>query len=338
MKIAILTINKPSLESALRLKEVLNDYDVDIYTKKALSAENTIGFDKIDDAIDLIWGKYDAIVAIVAIGALIRKVAPYLKDKASDPAVVAVNLELNRVVPLLSGHLGGANELASIICERIEGAINFVTTATDQKGIIAFDTVAKTRGWRIANLKALARVSNSLLNGKSISVFTTSALFDTLTPAKGLKLSRDITDADVIIYPQKEFKEGIDEPLVLIPKLYLGIGCNRGTSAFKISSAVEEFADSCNFDISDIAGIGSFEAKRDEEGLLEFAKSLGVKIEFFNSDDINQLSDRFSDSAAKRFFSLKGVAEPSAILMSEYKELLYPKRAYYKEVTVAGAI
>ena len=338
MKIAILSINKPSLESARRLKDILSDYEVDIYTKSALNSKDAIGFEKIDNALDMIWGRYDAIVAIIAIGALIRKIAPYLKDKSTDPAVVAVNLELNRIVPLLSGHLGGANELASTICNRIDGAINFVTTATDQKGVIAFDNIAKSRDWRIANLKALARVSNRLLNENDINIFTTKSIFDTLEPKKGLKLVNTKDEADVIIYPLKEYKEGENKPLILIPKIYLGIGCNRGTKAKKISMALNEFANSCDFDIKDIAKLGSFEAKSDEEGLIEFAKELGVEIEFFNKDDINQLSDKFSDSAAKRFFNLKGVAEPSAILISEYKELLYPKRAYYKEITIAGAI
>ena len=337
-RIAILTINKPSYESAIRLKDILSDYDVDIYTKNALNPNDAIGFDKIDDALEMVWGRYDAIVAIIAIGALIRKLAPYLNSKSTDPAVVAVNLELNRVVPLLSGHLGGANELASTICERVYGAINFITTATDQKGVIAFDNIAKKRGWKIANLKALARVSNALLNGKSINLFTPKSIFDTLTPSKGLELVDDIKRADVIIYPQKEVKEGIDEPLVLIPKIYLGIGCNRGTSSQKIALAVNEFANSCNFDIKDIASIASFEAKSDEAGLIEFAKELGVDIEFFDANEINSLKNIFSNSAAERFFNLKGVAEPSAILASRYKELLYPKRAYYKEITVAGAI
>ena len=339
IKIAILTINKPSLESALKLKNILNDYEIDIYAKNSLNSEDTIGFEKLEDALEMVWNSdYDAIIAIIAIGALIRKVAPYLENKATDPAVLAVNLELNRVVPLLGGHLGGANELASIICERIDGAVNFVTTATDQKGVIAFDNIAKDRDWRIGNLKALARVSNTLLNGKNIKVFTTKPIFRTLYPKKGLRLVDDRNEADVIIYPVKKFKEGKDEPLVVIPKIYLGIGCNRGTEAKKIASAVREYADYYSFNTDDIAGIGSFEAKRDEKGLLAFAQLLGVNLKFFNSDDINRLTNNFSNSAAKKFFDLQGVAEPSAVLMGCSKELLYPKRAYYKEVTVAGAI
>ena len=90
--------------------------------------------------------------------------------------------------------------------------------------------------------------------------------------------------------------------------------------------------------IADVKGIASFEAKQDEKGLLEFAKVNNFEIQFYKKDDINALENDFSKSASTKFFGLKGVAEPSAILASKYKELIIKKEVYNKKITIAGAI
>ncbi len=108
---------------------------------------------------------------IVPVGAVVRKIAPFLENKARDPAILVVNLSLNRVIPLLSGHLGGANSLSQTVAKRLN-AINFITTASEQTKTLSFDLLAKSRGWRIENLKALARVSNRLIDKKPVKVAT----------------------------------------------------------------------------------------------------------------------------------------------------------------------
>jgi len=331
MKIAIITINKPSLASAKRLKSILSDYEVDIFSKEGLDSD-VREFKKLDDALKEAWEGYDAIIAILALGAVVRK--PFLRDKATDPAVVVVNLALDRVIPLIGGHLGGANELAELIVSRIDGAINFLTTATDQKGVVSFDSVAKDREWRIVNLKALANISNRLLNGDIIKVATIREIFDTLPSKDRLELvAIDSKDADVLIYPNSEI-----EGLIIRPKLYIGIGCNRDTPFSEIKRAFELFCKENSISPQDIKAVGSFEAKRDERGIIEFGEYLGVGVIFFDDISINSISKSLSPSKAQEFFSIKGVAEPSAILVSDFKELIFKKRAYFGSITIAGAI
>ena len=89
---------------------------------------------------------------------------------------------------------------------------------------------------------------------------------------------------------------------------------------------------------SQIKMISSFDAKADEKGLLNFVKNNNLNIEFFNKEDINSLENDFSDSASTKFFGLKGVAEPSAILSSTYKELVVEKNVYFKSITIACAV
>ncbi len=337
MKIAVVTINQPSLNSACKLLPYLSEHEVDVYGKKDLNhnLEKLHLYKKLDDILVPAWKSYDAIVCILAMGAVVRKISPLLEDKATDPAVIVMNLALDKIVPLLSGHLGGANELADEIADSLPNCVNFISTATDQTKTLAFEMLAKKNGWEIANLKALAKVSNRLLNKQAVKVATYENVFESIPNKENLeRVGFDDLDLDtVVIAPHI-----LSKSLTLRPKVYLGVGCNRDTSLKEIEQGVLAFLSTHGLTIKDVASLASFEAKADEVGLLSFAKKYKLAIEFYKKDAINALENEFSKSASTKFFGLKGVAEPSAVLNSEYKELILKKEVYFKSVTVAGAI
>ena len=190
LKIAVVTINQPSLNAACKLVPVLDDYEVDVYGKKDLThtLEHLHLYNKLDDILVPAWKEYDAIIAILAMGAVVRKIAPLLEDKATDPAVLVINLALDKIVPLLSGHLGGANELADALTQRLPECINFISTATDQTKTLAFEMLAKKNGWQIENLKTLAKISNRLLNKQAVKVATYPNVFESIPNKDNLSL------------------------------------------------------------------------------------------------------------------------------------------------------
>ena len=337
LKIALVSINQPSLDSALRLNGYLNDYEVDIYGKKDLKHDykDLITYEKIDTVLGNGWKKYDAIICILAMGIVVRKIAPLLESKATDPAILVMSMDLSKVIPLLSGHIGGANELSDIIASRVEGCINFISTATDQVKAFAFDMFAKKNNMEIENLDKLANISNRLINKKSVKVFAPKSIFDTIEDKTNLELaSKEQIDENTVIIDSL----GKSEQLHLKPKIYLGMGCNRDTSFDDIEKAFLWFLDKHALEKEQIANIASFEAKADEQGLLEFANKYDFDIKFFDEKQINELEGEFSPSQATKFFGLKGVAEPSSVLVSKYKELVLPKEVYEKKITIAGAI
>jgi len=345
MKIAILTINKPSFLSAIKLANILKSYKTDIYINQKTAEiidiqkyqnQNIIVYDKLDDILPNGWKIYDAIIAIIAIGAIIRKIAPLLKSKQTDPAVIVVSLDLTKIVPILSGHLGGANQLSQVICDNIQNSVNFITTATDQTKTISFEMWAKQYNMDIFNIKQLANISNRLINKQNITICSYKNIFDSLEYNVNIKYSAldNIVPNSIVITP---FSIDTKE-LYFKPKISLGIGCNRDTSMDIIQKSVEQFLAEYNLTYKQIKSFNSFEAKKDEIGLLQFAKSLNIPLYFFTKDDINQLPNQFSQSASTKFFGLKGVAEPSAILGSDFKELVIPKTVYYKSVTIACAV
>ncbi len=342
LKIAVVTINKPSLASALKLNSYLNDYDVDIYTSKKTAdlvedlPSQVIAYGKLDDILAPAWEKYDAIICILAMGAVVRKIAPLLKGKDIDPAIIVINLALDKIVPLLSGHIGGANELSNTLESLLPNAINFISTATDQTKTLAFEVEATKNNWEIVNLKALANISNRLLNTQNVNVATYKSIFDSLSNKKNLTLIdfNDIDENSVLISPIHKSNTNLH----FRPKITLGMGCNRDTPYNTIQIAFEEFLLKHNLKTKDISHIASFEAKSDEVGLLEFVKFNNFDIKFYKKDEINSLEQSFSKSASTKFFGLKGVAEPASVLASKYKELIIKKEVYNKVVTIAGAI
>ncbi len=118
------------------------------------------------------------------------------------------------------------------------------------------------------------------------------------------------------------------------------------TSSFEIFSFISLkivesflcFLSKYNLQKEQIENIASFEAKEDEKGLLKFASKYGFDIKFYNKTQINKLEGEFSPSQASKFFGLKGVAKPSSILVTKYKELIIPKEVYKKKITIAGAV
>jgi len=344
MKIAIATINNPSLEAAKKLLPYLSEHECHVFNK-AEDGGVFHKFDKVDDIMPTAWAEFDALIFLMATGAVIRKIAPHLKNKATDPAVLIMTLDLKRVIPLLSGHLGGANELANELCEKIEGCVNFVTTASDQIKVLAFDMFAKKHGFAISNLKSLAEVSNAIINKKKVQVVSYPCMIETLKEFEGYKeenfeffMPDDLQNLDeniprVYITPQKLPNAALQ---IHPQEIVLGLGMNRGTSADEINKAVTRFCFEHGINKEQIVKLASFTAKADEEGLLAYASNVNKELEFFSEDAINALSENFSPSQATKFFNIKGVAEPASLLASKNKTLFLSKRIY-GAVTVAAS-
>jgi len=348
MKIAIATINDPSLHAAKKLLTHLAGHECHVFNKSQDTDELGAKFHiykKVDDIMPTAWAEFDAIIFIMATGAVIRKIAPHLKDKATDPAVLIMTLDLKRIIPLLSGHLGGANELANEITSKIKECVNFVTTASDQIKVLAFDMFAKKNNFSISHLKSLAVVSNAIINKKEVQVVTYPCMIDLLKSFEGYK-----EENFVFILPDtlENFREDIPTVYITPQKLphtalqihpneiTLGLGMNRDTSVKEIENAVKRFCYEHGLDMSQVNKLASFTAKSDEVGLLEYAKEHQLELVFFDEDAINALSQEFSPSQATKFFNIKGVAEPASLLASKHRTLFLSKRIY-GGVTVAAS-
>ena len=151
------------------------------------------------------FGKTDALVYFGAVGIAVRCIAPYVRDKFGDPAVLTVDENGKYVIPVLSGHAGGANRLCGILAEAI-GAKPVITTATDGRGLFAADVFAAEKGLRISDRTIAKKISARLLAGESVKVYADPSLWDFASftdelskYGSGTICTTDRSDADVIL-------------------------------------------------------------------------------------------------------------------------------------------
>ena len=146
----------------------------------------------------LAWEASDALLFVGAAGIAVRAIAPHVASKASDSAVVAIDEAGRFAVPLLSGHLGGANELAQTVA-RAAGAIPVITTATDVRGVWAVDTWARCAGLAVSNPEAIKRVSARLLSGGRVALYSDMPISGQLP--EGVDIASDRARADIVVSP-----------------------------------------------------------------------------------------------------------------------------------------
>ncbi|WP_051688732.1 cobalt-precorrin 5A hydrolase [Butyrivibrio sp. AE2032] len=239
----------------LTLGEKLND-------RNAFDAENV---ENLSDFTSEVFNEGNVLIYIGAVAIAVRAIAPFVKDKTTDPAVLAIDEQGNFVVPVLSGHIGGANEYARQIAELI-GAIPVVTTATDIRGEFAVDVFARKNNLEINDMKMAKEFSAKLLRGED-AVFTVS--------------------------PRAHSEDG----LFLIPKcLVVGMGCRKGKSFEELEEFLLNTLKENYLDVRAIKAMVSIDIKKDEEGLKMLADSLSVPFVTYSADTLMAQEGDFDSS------------------------------------------
>lgn len=261
------------------------------------------------------WPTVKNIICIMATGIVVRAVAPLIKDKKIDPAIVVLDETGRFVISLLSGHLGGANELAKKVAG-VLGAEAVITTASDVQGKTALDLWAKEKDLYVEDFEKLKKISARIVNGKQIKLKIDGAVNAGTIPEEFIP-AVSIKEADVII-SHRLIKS---RALFLRPKsLCVGIGCNHGTSKEEIGKELKGVFIKEKLSYHSVRGLATIDIKRDEEGLIEFARDNGFIIEFFTKDELNKAISAYhikGSEAVKAATGAAAVAEPAAILSAK---------------------
>jgi cobalt-precorrin 5A hydrolase/precorrin-3B C17-methyltransferase len=288
------------------------------------------------------WNAYDAHALVMACGIAVRKIAPLLRDKTTDPAVVVCDEQGQFAVSLVGGHIGGANRLSRRIADAL-GAAAVVTTATDAQGIPAFDEIAARQGWHIVNPPAIKIVNGALLQKQPIAFvgpadaierfYGPDSCVRSFRPGEALPeglaavvaLDADVS-ADTTAAPVLRL---LSTPLVV------GIGCRRHTSAEEIAAAVDAVLAEYGLPFSRVSALASAAVKHDEAGLLAFAERRRLAVKLFQADELAAVNVPTPSAMPARHVGTPSVAEAAALLGSGGR-LLAPKQVLDK-VTVSVA-
>ena len=270
----------------------------------------------------------DALIFIGACGIAVRDIAPHLKNKTVDPAVLVVDDRCRYVIPVLSGHIGGANALALRVAERIDAA-PIITTATDGAGRFSPDVWAVSHGCAISSMKIAKDVSAEILT-RDVPI---SSEFETSDLPNGLVCRES---GDVGIYIGIKNVEPYTKTLRLIPKIVtVGIGCRRGVPAETVFAAAEGVLKDNGIDPRAVCGIATIDVKRDEAGIIALAERWGVQTEFFGADELNAVPGEFSESEfVRKTVGTGNVCERAAVCRGGK---LIVKKTASDGVTVAAA-
>jgi cobalt-precorrin 5A hydrolase/precorrin-3B C17-methyltransferase len=276
------------------------------------------------------WDEYESFIFIMAAGIAVRTVAPLIKDKKSDPAVIVLDENGRYAVSLLSGHLGGANERSREIAAFLGGEA-VITTASDANGLPSIDLWARDNDLVIEDWNLLPPAGTRLINKGRLNVY---ADVEIGLPREFLKVSEPAS-ADLLITYTKSLSAHVG--LYLRPKnLVVGIGCNRGTPADEIEGAVRKVLDENNLSFSSVRSLATIDIKANESGIKVFSERNSLDILSFQPEELNSVTGVSRSEAAFRATGAKAVAEPAALLAARAKTLLVPKQKI-GNVTVAVA-
>jgi len=344
-KIAVLAITKNGVSIGLRLKEFFPNWEIFAPSKFSNGNNEIIWYsDTTSEKIVELFKNNNGLICLFSLGAVIRLIAPYLKDKKTDPAVIVIDDKTSFVISVLSGHLGGANELTQIIAQKLD-AIPVITTAADVNKTIAVDLVGREFGWKIDDDSTVTKISAYMVNEENIGIYQEAGKINWWKELpKNVKIYQNLDEmknsgsmgyliiSDRIIEGDFLKNSVVYRP----PSLVVGIGLHWDTS----KEIIKEGLDFClqKFKLSEksIAKLVSIKKPEDIKGLVDIGKEMGITVEYVNREDLAEISAPNPSDMVKAFEGTSSVSEAAAIKVSG-GELIVEKQKFPPNLTIAIA-
>ena len=344
-KVSVLAITKNGINIGIKLKELFPNWE--IFAPVKLSNENNsiIWYSEpTSDKIIELFKNSNALICLFSLGAVIRLIAPHLKDKKTDPAVIVIDDKTNFVISVLSGHIGGANELTQEISEKLN-ALPVITTAADVNKTIAVDLVGREFGWRIDDETTVTKISAHMVNAEPIGVFQQTndqkwykQLPKNVTIYNSLEeLKKSNSKAHLIISDEIIDNELSQESVIYRPQsLVIGIGLHWDTTKDTIKEGIEHCLKKFNLSSKSIAKLVSIKKPEDVQGLIDLGKEMQVPVEYVDREELAEIITPNPSTTVKAFEGTASVSEAAAIKVSK-GELIVEKQKFPPNLTIAIA-
>jgi len=353
--IVVVAITRRGVETALNIKQALDVMGLKNYVfapKKYIKDSVCELEGKVGDFIGENYGKWDAIVAVMATGITIRVIAPYIESKLFDPAIVGVDASGKFVISLLSGHYGGANELTKIIAKGI-GATPVITTASDSMGRQSVDELAKILHLSIENPKSLVPVNAAIVNDERVVLVLVGEVKVPIERVKGFVVKRvenieeaaeiaNSYDAGAIVTKEAIKIGALGKPFTFLRarNIVVGLGCRRDSQCAQVVKAVNTALETIGLPAGRIDRFASVDIKRDSAAILNTAKLFDVPLEFLSVEALSSLNhpDLSPDSKlVQEKIGVGGVCERAALIIAGKNSNLILKKTKLNGTTVAIA-
>ena len=334
MRLSIISFTengKQLSESIVKLLE--RELEIRLYTKCEAGIKDDLYSDILFVKTSVgDWAKeriqeQNALLFIGACGIAVRAVAPFLTDKLHDVPVLVMDEKGKYVIPILSGHMGGANDLANHIAKKT-GAVPVITTATDLNKKFAVDLFAKRNSLYIANKDGIVKVSSKILAGKEITM-SIEAGHEIIGGESGIRFVPypPAGVADVVVTSKDDM---FDTSLLLKPREYvIGIGCKKGKKADEIDDFILKAIKKKGISIMQIFALSSISQKQNEQGIIEWCRTEGIPFFTYTAEELQEVTGTFTKSVfVKNQVGVDNVCERAAVkACGEGGKLICPKVA-----------
>ena len=322
MNVSIISFTDRGRSVSRRIARSLPNACVTQYAK----AEGFVPYESVGAFARQAMETADAIVFVGAAGIAVRAIAPYVRGKDVDPAVLVTDENGRFVISLLSGHIGGANRLTQALAQELH-AIPVITTATDGRGMFAVDSWAVGHGCTVRNTGCIKYISSALLCGETVGLQCDFPISGTLpdgvtteqTPECGIQISVFVQDNVAFAHT-----------LRLVPRIvHVGVGCRRGTPPEKLSDWISQILQDMRLDAHAIASVASIDLKADEPAVLQLAQAWRVPTRFYSARELEQVSGAFPPSDfVRRTTGTDNVCQRAAARASGEGRCLLAKTAH----------
>ncbi|CAM4376572.1 cobalamin biosynthesis protein [Paenibacillus alkaliterrae] len=342
---AVVAITKHGVEMARGLADIFPASDLYYMSKFARGDEFGKNIHLFEGSVKLIlpelFKSYNGIILFISLGAVVRMIAPILEDKKKDPAVVVIDDRGEHVISVLSGHLGGANELTREVAKAI-GARPVITTASDVQQTIPVDMFGRSFGWVIESFEKATPVSASVVNEERVAVVQEAGeknwwMYDKpLPPSIRVYGSADEamkTEFDAALVVTDRLLDANEESVLLRngvlyrPKsLVLGMGCNRGTPPEEIEAVILDTLNELRLSVKSVRSLATIDLKKDEQGLLDVCKRYSWEFVTYTPEQLNAIPLKNPSETVYRYTGAYGVSEPAALLSAGAADWLLEKK------------
>lgn len=333
MKLSVISFTENGILLSEKIAEKWDVAEYTLYTKcSALRGERqTVQFvnQSIGEWAREQFEQRNALLFIGACGIAVRAIAPHVTDKLQDSPVLVMDEKGQYVIPLLSGHVGGANELAVFLAEKT-GAEPILTTATDINNKFAVDVFAKKNGLAIVNKDGIAKVSSKVLSGENITISIECGHLEKNSKLPGgIEIAEypPLRQVDVVITSEST---KFETALLLMPKEYaVGIGCRRGKEAEKIEAFIMRNLQRAGILPVQVFGIASIDVKKEEPGIIAWSRKENIPFLTYTAEELRSVQGDFHGSGfVKEQVGVDNVCERAALkLCGPGGRLLYEKHA-----------
>ena len=343
--VSVLAITKNGVNIGGKLKELFPNWNI-FAPSKLSNGNNSITWysEPTSDKIIELFKNSNALICLFSLGAVIRLIAPHLKDKKTDPAVIVIDDKMTFVISVLSGHIGGANELTQEISEKLN-ALPVITTAADVNKTIVVDLVGRQFGWKIDDETTVTKISAHMVNSESIGVFQQTGnkkwykelpknvtIYDNLEELKKSNSKAHLIISDAIIDNELAQESVIYRPQSLV----IGIGLHWDTTKDTIREGIEDCLEKFNLSSKCIAKLVSIKKPEDVQGLIDLGKEMEIPVEYVDREELAEIITPNPSSTVKAFEGTASVSEAAAIKVSNGK-LIVEKQKFPPNLTIAIA-